>query len=211
MLKALIEKYRRKLQHPTVQCSKMASINNVQFGIKNIVAQNAFLNNVTLGNYSSIGRNTTVNNATLGKFCSVSWNCTIGATSHPYTHLSSHAFPYHSFFEFTHKTEKIKVATQIGHDVWIGANAIIMPGITVGDGAVIGAGSIVTKDVPAYAIVTGAPAKIKKYRFTDEELQRVKALEWWNWSKETIKANVELFKQPITSESLKQLEQINPA
>ena len=84
----------------------------------------------------------------------------------------------------------------IGHDVWIGANAVIMPGIKIGDGAVIGAGSIVTKDVDDYAIVGGAPARIIKYRFPENEICEFKKMKWWNWDIEKIISNIELFYHP---------------
>lgn len=207
MILAILKKYKLKLQHPSVQCSKTAFIHNVGFGEKNIVAQNAFLSNVLLGDFSSIGRNTTIHNAELGKFCSISWNCTIGATSHPYTHISTHAFPYHSFFGISKTTNKIKIKTIVGNDVWIGANAIIMPGVSIGNGAVIGAGSIVTKNVPDYAIIAGNPAVIKKLRFTESTIRELNKIQWWNWSNDKLKNLLAFFKEPLNEKTLSLLLQ----
>ncbi|MCT6568492.1 CatB-related O-acetyltransferase, partial [Staphylococcus aureus] len=78
--------------------------------------------------------------------------------------------------------------TVIGNDVWIGSEAMVMPGIKIGHGAVIGSRSLVTKDVEPYAIVGGNPAKKIKKRFTDEEISLLLVMEWWNWSLEKIKA-----------------------
>ncbi|MBJ3726845.1 CatB-related O-acetyltransferase, partial [Salmonella enterica subsp. enterica serovar Corvallis] len=78
--------------------------------------------------------------------------------------------------------------TVIGNDVWIGSEAMVMPGIKIGHGAVIGSRSLVTKDVEPYAIVGGNPAKKIKKRFTDEEISLLLEMEWWNWSLEKIKA-----------------------
>lgn len=84
----------------------------------------------------------------------------------------------------------------IGNDVWIGANAIILPGVKVGDGAVIAAGSVVTKAVGPYAVVGGVPARVIKYRFGKEEINLLEQIKWWEWPVEKIEENVELFYQP---------------
>jgi len=87
--------------------------------------------------------------------------------------------------------------TEIGNDVWIGLRAIIMPGVRIGDGAVIGAGSIVTKDVAPYAIVAGNPARFIRNRFTDEQIASLLAIRWWDWSDEKIIAEQPGFSGPI--------------
>lgn len=84
----------------------------------------------------------------------------------------------------------------IGNDVWIGASAILLPGIKVGDGAVIAAGAVVTKDVEPYSVVGGVPAKVIKYRFAQEEIGMLEEIQWWNWSVEKIEKNIEFFYQP---------------
>ena len=84
----------------------------------------------------------------------------------------------------------------IGNDVWIGWHAIIMPGVTIGDGAIVAAGAVVTHNVPAYAIVGGVPAKIIKMRFSGENIKKFLRIKWWDWPDEKIKENLELFYQP---------------
>ena len=79
----------------------------------------------------------------------------------------------------------------IGHNVWIGDNSILVPGITVGNGAAIGAGSVVTKDVPPYAIVAGAPAKFIRYRFDEARIDEIEKLGWWDWTLEEMKNNID--------------------
>lgn len=81
----------------------------------------------------------------------------------------------------------------IGHNVWIGDNTIILPGVNVGNSAIIGAGSVVTKDVPPYAIVGGSPAKLIKMRFSKEKIEELESLNWYNWPIEKLKANKNLF------------------
>jgi acetyltransferase-like isoleucine patch superfamily enzyme len=80
----------------------------------------------------------------------------------------------------------------IGNDVWISNNVIILSGVTISDGSVVGAGSVVTKDVPPYCIVAGNPAKIIKKRFSDEIIEKLLAIAWWNWDKDKIYANLHL-------------------
>ena len=82
---------------------------------------------------------------------------------------------------------------KVGNDVWIGTKVMIMGGVTVGDGAVIGAGSIVTKDVPPYAIVAGVPAKVIRYRFSSEVIDLLEKIQWWNFSPNVLKRNINLF------------------
>lgn len=87
--------------------------------------------------------------------------------------------------------------TVIGNDVWIGLRAIIMPGITIGDGAVVGAGSVVTKDVAPYAIVGGNPAKFIRSRFTDDQIEALLAIRWWDWSDDKIEVGQQSLHGPI--------------
>lgn len=84
----------------------------------------------------------------------------------------------------------------IGNDVWIGANVSILPGVTIGDGAVLAAGAVITKDVAPYAIVGGVPAKVIRYRFSEENIRKLLKIKWWNWTDEEINNNIELFYQP---------------
>lgn len=91
----------------------------------------------------------------------------------------------------------------IGNDVWIGLNAIIMPGVKIGDGAVIGAGSVVTKNVEDYEIVGGNPAKHIRYRFKKEEIIELKRITWWDWPIEKIVENKELIESPDIKKFIK--------
>jgi acetyltransferase-like isoleucine patch superfamily enzyme len=86
-----------------------------------------------------------------------------------------------------------KIGINIGNDVWIGTRAIIMPAINIGDGAVIAAGAVVTKNVPAYAIVGGVPAEIIRYRYTQQQIEDLLKIKWWNWSEEKVKQNIDDF------------------
>ena len=98
----------------------------------------------------------------------------------------------------------------IGNDVWIGFGATIMSGVNIGDGAVVAANALVVKDVPPYAVVGGNPAKIIKYRFTEEQIERLINIQWWNWEESLISENTRLlFNSDLTDEVLEQMEKIN--
>lgn len=123
--------------------------------------------------------------SSIGRFCSIAERVIIGVdpTSHPLDWLSTHPFQYKHKKTERRQGEEYNSAwadAVIGHDVWIGQEAMIMKGVSVGNGAVIAARSVVTKDVPAYAIVAGVPAKIIKYRFPEEVVNELNQSEWWN-------------------------------
>lgn len=134
---------------------------------------------------------------TIGKFCSIADGSVIGATQHPMSFLSTHAFTYekdcdkknygnisnqNNIRDISHLTPPC----EIGHDVWIGSNAFIKAGVKIGIGAVVGANAMVTKDVPPYAIVGGVPAKIIRYRFNPEIIERLLQSKWWDLPKDII-------------------------
>lgn len=81
----------------------------------------------------------------------------------------------------------------IGNDVWIGANVIILPGVTVGDGAIIGSSSVVTNDVPPYAVAFGVPANIQRYRYSQEQIKKLLEIAWWDWDDKKIRENMDHF------------------
>lgn len=166
------------------------------------VADYAFVYESKLGRYSSIGRGAVIRNASIGGFCSISWNATVGAAPHNYSLMSTHAFHYIKSFGFTDQDKRIVLPTTVGSDVWIGANAVVMPGLNIGDGAVIGAGAVVTKDIPPYAVVVGVPAEVIKYRFEEAVVDRLLEVKWWDWDIEKIRANMELFRMPLTIDEL---------
>jgi acetyltransferase-like isoleucine patch superfamily enzyme len=129
----------------------------------------------------------------VGRYCSISWACTIMAGDHPIHHVSTHPFTYRDYYEklirnkFGDAVKPVSFnqdrgATVIGNDVWIGQNTILRNGITIGDGAVIAAGAVVTKDVPPYAIMGGNPAKVIRYRFDEQLREKLLASRWWQYS-----------------------------
>ena len=170
-----------------IRISKNAFVEK-PFAIKNNVIIQA---NVTIGKFCFINRNTTIYaGTTIGNYCSFGNYCEVGTFDHPTNWLSTTSIQYNikkvypNYRKFCPKFSQ-KNITQlegaiIGNDVWIGTQSIIKSGIHIGDGAIIGAGSVVTKDVPPYAIVAGVPAKVIKYRFDDATISKLLKIKWWN-------------------------------
>ena len=142
-----------------------------------------------VGRYSYVNRHSFIGQSVLmGRYCSIARNVDIGAENHPLDFLSTHPFQYNShhfdaaenYDAFARKLSSHVPATQIGHDVWVGSSSVIVSGVTIGTGAVIGANAFVNKDVPPYAIVAGAPARVIRYRFDPETIQALLASHWWD-------------------------------
>lgn len=171
------------------------------------IAHHASISNCEIGKYTSVGRFSKLRDASIGKFCSISWDATIGAVSHPYNHITTHAFPYNCEFDLCDVNkhyENKKII--IGNDVWIGANSVVLPGVKIGDGAVIGAGAVVTHDIEPYAIVIGVPAKKIKYRFSPEIIAELCRLEWWNWPADKLKETSGVFLKDVNMEIINRLK-----
>lgn len=133
----------------------------------------------------------------IGKFCSIACGAKFifNSANHCLSSLSTYPFPI--FFEEWDldvkditKTWDNKGDIVIGNDVWIGYEAVILAGVTIGDGAVIGARAVVTKDIPPYTIVGGVPAKPIRKRFTQEMIDYLLKIKWWNWSEERIRQHI---------------------
>ncbi|MGB5686044.1 MAG: DapH/DapD/GlmU-related protein, partial [Candidatus Electrothrix sp.] len=132
------------------------------------------------------------------------------ARTHPVDHLTTSAFPYVPYVGgYVEERKQFFQNVTLENDVWIGANSVILSGITLGNGVVVGAGAVVTKDVPNYAIVAGVPAKIIKYRFDKKIINELLQIEWWNFDKQVLKDNISLFQGQFDSDTLKKLKDIN--
>jgi len=146
-----------------------------------------------LGDYSYLGPGCMVADASIGKFCAIAAQVRIGAPNHPLDRPAQHRFTYcpeyysadaqrdHAFFR-----ERRADRVVIGNDAWIGHAVIVMPGVKVGDGAVLAAGAVVTRDVAPYTIVGGVPAKQIRERFNRAIAAQLSAIAWWDWPAETI-------------------------
>lgn len=174
------------------------------------------IKNSEVGDYSYISANCDITNTNIKRFCSIADNCRIGTASHTLNNISTSPI-----FTFKNNaTDTIWIQKNIGHgndvkpvnignDVWIATHVIIKDGITIGDGAIIGAGAVVVKDVPPYAVVGGVPAKVIKYRFEKPIIDKLLELQWWNYSDEKLRDNIQYFQtENVTLEKLSELERL---
>ncbi|BCS80373.1 CatB-related O-acetyltransferase [Anaerocellum diazotrophicum] len=154
---------------------------------------------VIIGDYTYVNCGSVIESGIIGKYCSIGPSVKIEISEHPYHLVSTHPFLYERKLKFISDSEIIskleinKEVPIIGNDVWIGANAIILRGVKIGDGAVIGAGAVVTKDVEPYSIVGGVPARLIKWRFPPEIREKLLRINWWDWPEERIKENIHMF------------------
>jgi len=164
--------------------------------------------NVKVGNFTSINGPSTkivaqINKIEIGSFCSIAGGVQIQEYYHDYTRLSSYFIHQNIFNKGIQKDIFSKGDIKISDDVWIGANSVILSGVSIGRGCVIGAGSIVTKDVPAYSIVAGNPAKLIKKRFDEDTIKTIEASKWWTWDIQKLQENEALFMGLINVTSLR--------
>ena len=171
-----------------------SAISNSSFGRYVEIGAGTRVANSEFGDYSYCDRTCDIANARIGKFANIASFTRIGATDHPMEKASLHHFLYRSadYWDdaeddgdwFAHRASRMAT---IGHDTWIGHAAIIKPEVTIGDGAVVASGAIVTKDVPPYTIVAGVTAKPVRRRFSEQVADRLMALAWWDWSHERLR------------------------
>lgn len=164
------------------------------------ILRGAKLNHVQLGKYSRIGINCKVTDANIGNFTAIGQDTIIGLGSHPTNYLTSHSIFYKRGSWGWHEDDWIapidfakKKHIEIGNDVWIGRRCLILDGVNIGDGAIVAAGAVVTKDIPPFAIVGGVPAKVIKIKYTQEMVEKLEQLKWWNLSDEEITKIIDLF------------------
>ena len=181
--------------HPTARIRDSTMGRFVEIG------EGVHMLNTTMGDYSYAVRFADIANATIGKFANIASFARIGATDHPMGNASQHHFLYRSswYFDdaeddavfFAHRAGR---RIEIGHDVWIGHGAMVMPEVTVGHGAVIAAAAVCTRDVAPYTVVAGVPAKPVKRRLPESVAERMVALGWWHWSHERLRDALDDFR-----------------
>ncbi|MBU1667015.1 CatB-related O-acetyltransferase [bacterium] len=146
-----------------------------KLGLEVSVGKNSMIDAHTdIGNYTYIGKNCNITKSTIGKYCSIANNVSIGQGEHTLNKVSTSSLFYENKYE-----ELTKEPCVIQNDVWIGTDSIILRGVTIGNGAVVGANSVVTKDIPPFAIVAGSPARILRYRFDSEKQYKILETQWW--------------------------------
>lgn len=176
-------------------------ITDSSFGAYVEIGRGSRVAHSTIGDYSYCDRYADIANARIGKFANIAAFSRIGATDHPLHTASCHHFLYRSddYWDdagqdetfFDHRRARVAF---IGHDTWIGAGAMIKPEVTLGHGAVVAAGAVVTRDVDPYTIVAGTPAKPLRPRQPRAIADRLVALAWWDWPHDALRAALEDFR-----------------
>lgn len=185
---------------PTIDPS--AKLQETSLGSYCEIGARTMLLDVVMGDYSYVVNDAQVTYTTIGKFCSIAAMTRINPGNHPmhratqahFTYRASAYFPGEAddaeFFDWR-KSHRV----HIGHDVWIGHGAIVLPGRSIGTGAVVAGGAVVTKDVPAYTIVAGNPARPIRRRFSESIAERLARLSWWDWNHDTLRTALPDFRK----------------
>ncbi|WP_449254517.1 chloramphenicol acetyltransferase [Bosea sp. (in: a-proteobacteria)] len=180
---------------PTAKVSKAVLGRYTEIGARTIFVES------TLDDYSYVVNDANVIYTTIGKFCSIAAMTRINPGNHPMQRASQSHFSYRSSAYFDDAEDDAAFfdwrrahAVTIGHDVWIGHGAIVLAGRSIGTGAVVAGGAVVTKDVPAYTIVAGNPARPIRQRFPNKISDRLQSLAWWNWEHARLRAALDDFR-----------------
>ena len=186
--------------HPTAQ------VRDSTFGAYCEVGARTKVSECSFGDYSYIVADADIIYATVGRFCSIAAHTRINPGNHPLERVALNHFTYRSsayelgeddadFFQWRRDHH-----VTLGNDVWIGHGAILLPGVSVGNGAAIGAGAVVSKDVPPFAIVVGVPGRVLRYRFAPEIIAALERIAWWHWPHEKLREGLRDFRS-MTAEA----------
>ena len=197
---ALLKKKRieKKYKDINLTVGLHCSIKNTKLGKHVFIGKYVNVINSNIGDHSYLNSDSILRNVELGKFCSVASNVVFNLGIHPTNFISTHPAFYSNNKKFKTFADKVYIgdeypSVKVENDVWVGERAIIVGGLNIGNGAIVAAGAVVTKDVPAYAIVGGVPAKVIRYRFDNDTINLIQNSEWWNNNEEWFENNYDIF------------------
>jgi phosphonate metabolism protein (transferase hexapeptide repeat family) len=175
---------------------------NSTFGAYVEIGHGSRLQNVRFEDYAYCDRYADIANFTVGRFSNIAAFTRIGPTDHPFTHAAQHHFLYRSSYYWEDAEDDPAVFAAraarwgtLGADCWIGHGAIVKPEVTVGIGAIVAMGAVVTRDVAPFTIVAGVPAQPIRARFPDQVIDRLLALAWWDWDHTRLRATLDDFRR----------------
>jgi len=179
-------------EHPVIHSG--CDIINSHFGAWCEIGAQSRVINSTFEDYAYCDRMSDIANTTVGKFSNIAAMSRIGPTDHPFANAAQHHFLYRSSFYWDDVQDdadffaaRAARRTTLGADCWIGHGAIIKPEVTIGIGAIVASGAVVTKDVADFMVVAGCPAQPIRARFAPSIIDRLLALAWWDWSHEALR------------------------
>lgn len=181
--------------HPT------AKVRDSRLGRYTEVGERTTVAETVMGDYSYVVNDSQIIYSEIGKFCSIAAMTRINPGNHPLERVALSHFTYRSSAYGLGEDDPELFAwrrsfrVRMGHDVWIGHGAIVLPGITLGNGAAVGAGAVVTKDVPEYAIVVGSPERVLRYRFEEPIRAALNRIAWWDWTHDQLRERMPDFRK----------------
>lgn len=188
--------------------SSTASISvNSKIGKNSVIEKRSTLSFCNIGLVTYIGNDTSIFHTDIGSYTSIGPRVTIGENEHFFNRISTSNFLQDEITEIEYRKINNK-QTLIGNDVWVGAGAFIKKGVKIGDGAVIGAHSVVVKDIPPYAIVVGVPAEVIKYRFNESIITHLLNIQWWEKDFNIINNNKNILSSDNVSDSIALLREL---
>jgi phosphonate metabolism protein (transferase hexapeptide repeat family) len=195
-----------------------ARVRNCVLGAYTSIGPDTSMNESTFGDYSYVVQHCSIVWADIGKFCSIAATTRINPGNHPMWRAALHHFTYRSesygfaveddaeFFEWRAAHRVV-----LGNDVWIGHGSTILPGVKIGTGAGIGAGAVVSKDVPPFAIYGGVPAKLIRFRFPEKVQEDLMNLAWWDWPREKLEIALPDFRKMSAEEFIEKYKSARSA
>jgi len=193
---------------------RTASVRASTFGVYNEVGARTKVAECSFGDYSYVVNDSDIIYTTIGKFCSIAAHTRINPGNHPLQRVALSHFTYRSssydmgpddgeFFNWRRSFRCV-----MGNDVWIGHGAIILPGVKLGNGAAVGAGAVVTKDVPPFAIVVGNPGRVLRYRFSPEIIAALERISWWDWEHDKLRLGMQDFRHMSAEDFCKKYDPV---
>ncbi|PJF28180.1 MAG: acetyltransferase [Phototrophicales bacterium] len=194
---AALEQHTAKMLGDTPYFHPSTMIVDSHIGSWTEIGANTMIAESVIGDYTYTAGDNSIIYADIGKFCSIASHVRVNPGNHPMGRVTQHHMTYRramygfgeddkAFFDWRREHRCI-----IGHDVWIGHAAIVMPGVQIGTGAVIGSGAVVTKNIAPYEIAVGVPARPIRKRFSDDVIAKLMAIAWWDWDHDTLKARID--------------------
>lgn len=181
---------------------RIPAIRNCEISNSAFIDTGCVINNCSIGRYSYLNENCNVTKARIGSFSSIGSNCQIGGGIHSLVYVSTSPVfckksnCFNKSFSSSKLDGQDAGSVKIGNDVWIGTNCYIKAGVTIGDGAIIGAHAVVTHDVQPYSIMAGVPARLIRYRFEADTIMTLLDMKWWEWSEDKLNKYGQFFDSP---------------